>query len=169
MGTSDLMEDFKFMGGFRISSDLNDYDALFSFVNQRKRLDWGITYYHSNKKIIVGTNVGNFAAKEFENYYLINLKYPFDKIRSIRATIGPRFDKIAISSRGRTSLSAQDFKTTHGQVSLEYVYDNTINPAQNIWYGLRYKIYMDWFTQLSKIRSTEGKYLYNAGLDIRHY
>ena len=169
MGTSDLMEDMKFLGGFRISSDLNDYDVMFSFLNQRKRLDWGVTYYRNSKKIVVGTNVGNFVAKEFENYYLINLKYPFDKVRSLRATIGPRFDRIAISSRNRISLNAPDFTTTHGQVSLAYVHDNTISPAQNIWYGLRYKIYMDWFTQLSKIRSTEGKFLYNAGFDARHY
>ena len=169
MGTSDLMEDMKYMGGFRISSDLNDYDVMFSFLNQRKRLDWGLTYYRSSKKIVVGTNVGNFVAKEFENYYLINLKYPFDKVRSIRATLGPRFNKIAISSRGRTSLGMQDFKTTYGQVSLEYVYDNTLNPVQNIWYGLRYKVYMDWFTQLNNVSSTSGKFLYNAGFDARHY
>jgi hypothetical protein len=169
MGTSDLMEDLRFTGGFRISSDLNDYDVIFSFLNQRKRLDWGFTYYRSSKKIGVSTNIGNFVAKDYENYYLVNLKYPFDKVRSIRATIGPRFDRLVFQSRGRTSLELEDFKTTYGQVSLEYVYDNTLNPALNIWYGLRYKVYWDWFTQLSKIRSTEGKFLFNAGVDARHY
>ena len=39
----------------------------------------------------------------------------------------------------------------------------------NIWHGLRWKVYIDWFTQVSKIRSTEGKYLFNAGFDARHY
>ena len=66
MGTSDLMEDLKFLGGFRISSDLNDYDVMFSFLNQRKRLDWGFTYYRNSKKIVVGTNIGKFVAKEFD-------------------------------------------------------------------------------------------------------
>ena len=42
MGTSDLFEDVKFTGGFRLAtSNLSDYDVLFSFMNYRKRLDWG--------------------------------------------------------------------------------------------------------------------------------
>jgi hypothetical protein len=49
------------------------------------------------------------------------------------------------------------------------VHDNTLNPAQNIWHGLRYKVYVDWFTQLNNIRGTEGKYLFNFGFDARHY
>ena len=169
MGTSDLMEDYKFIGGFRVSSDLNDYDVVFSFMNQRKRLDWGVTYYRSSRKVGVLTNIGTFVAKEYGNYYLVNLRYPLDRVRSIRSTIGPRFDRLVFLSRGRTSLEVEDFKTTYGQVSLEYVYDNTLNPTQNIWYGLRYKVYIDWFSQMSKIRTTEGRFLFNAGFDARHY
>jgi outer membrane protein assembly factor BamA len=54
-------------------------------------------------------------------------------------------------------------------MSLEYVHDNTINPALNIWHGLRWKAYMDWFTQVSQLRAGEGKFLFNAGFDARHY
>jgi hypothetical protein len=54
-------------------------------------------------------------------------------------------------------------------VSLEYVYDNTINPATNIWHGLRYKAFADWFTQINNIGSSEGRFLFNAGFDARHY
>ena len=38
----------------------------------------------------------------------------------------------------------------YSQVDIEYVYDNTITPALNIWKGLRYKAYFDWYTQLTK-------------------
>lgn len=69
----------------------------------------------------------------------------------------------------RISLSVPDFKTTYGQASVEYVFDNTSNPAQNIWNGLRYKVFFDWFTQLNKVSSTEGKFIFNAGFDARHY
>jgi hypothetical protein len=37
MGTSDLFEDVKFMGGFRLAtSNLSDYDLLLSFMNYKK-------------------------------------------------------------------------------------------------------------------------------------
>ena len=51
MGISDLFEDIKFMGGFRISTNLRDNDYFASFQNLRKRLDWGLTYFRSIQKI----------------------------------------------------------------------------------------------------------------------
>jgi hypothetical protein len=67
------------------------------------------------------------------------------------------------------SLEQPDDQKLYGQFDIEYVYDNTINPTLNIWKGLRYKAYFDWYTQLTDVSSTEGKYLLNAGFDIRHY
>ena len=52
MGTSDLFEDVKFMGGFRLAtSNLSDYDLLLSFMNYRKRLDWGASVYRTNQEV----------------------------------------------------------------------------------------------------------------------
>jgi hypothetical protein len=73
-----------------------------------------------------------------------------------------------MSSTNSQTIKVPDLKTTYGQVSLEYVYDNTINPATNIWHGLRYKIFGDWFTQMTKANQ-EGKFLFNVGFDARHY
>jgi hypothetical protein len=168
MGTSDLMEDVKFTGGIRIASNLRDNDVLFEYYNLRKRLDWGLTYYRSSNQVSF-VNASQYLGKEFSNYYLVRLKYPLDRSRSFRATIGPRFDKLSVTSRDRFSLELPDVKTTYGQVSLEYVYDNTLAPATNIWTGLRYKAYMDWFTQLSNASNREGKFLFNAGFDARNY
>jgi hypothetical protein len=52
---------------------------------------------------------------------------------------------------------------------MEYVHDNTLNPTQNIWHGLRWKTYVDWFTQINNTRTTDGRFLFNAGFDARHY
>jgi hypothetical protein len=161
MGTSDLMEDYKFTGGIRIASNLVDNDVFFNFTNQRKRLDWGITYYRQ----VIDYDV----AKEFETYYLANLRYPLDRIRSLRASVGPRFNRISFKSLNRQLLEEPDFKTTYGQLSMEYVYDNTMNPATNIWKGLRYKIFTDFFTQIKSDEVTDGKLIFNVGFDARHY
>ncbi len=169
MGISDLMEDYKFIGGFRIAPNLNDNEVMFTFLNQRKKFDWGFTYYRSKAQATVGTNIGTFNGKIFQNYYLATLKYPFDKVRSLRATLGPRFDKVVINSEDPTSLRLENIKSTYGQLSVEYVFDNTSTPAQNIWNGLRYKIFGDVFTQISDESGTDGKMLYNVGFDARHY
>ena len=49
------------------------------------------------------------------------------------------------------------------------MYDNTLNPAQNIWNGIRYKAYMDLNSQISKLSTNEGRYTFNFGFDARGY
>ncbi len=171
MGTSDLMEDYKFIGGIRLASNLVDNDVFFNFTNQRKRLDWGATYFRSSNEIGITKNNGSFAAKEYESYYLVNLKYPLDRVRALKASVGPRFNRIVISSEGRISLGEPDIKSTYAQISLEYIYDNTLTPASNIWNGLRYKIFTDLFTQMSNTSGLKMKdrLLFNVGFDARHY
>ena len=173
LGTSDLMEDIKFTGGIRIASNLRDNDVLFEFYNFRKRLDWGVTYYRSSTQVGF-VDAPQYMGKSFSSYYLARLRYPFDKTKSLRATLGPRFERIAVTSRDAISLEIPDFKSTYGQLSLEYVYDDAITPATNIWHGLRYKIYADWFMQTSKLtelqlQQKQGKTMFNVGFDARHY
>ena len=167
MGTSDLFEDVKFTGGFRLAtSNLSDYDVLFSFMNYRKRLDWGAMLYRTNQEVLINNSYDGLLRS---NLYLINLQYPLDRTRSIRAKIGPRFDRIIVKGQDQQSLEINDAKRTYGQLNLEYVYDNTLNPVLNIWKGLRYKAYFDWFAQVSKLRTNEGRFMMNAGFDVRHY
>ena len=173
MGTTDLFEDIKISGGFRIATNLKDNDVLFEFMNLRKRLDWGFTYYRSSNE--VGAIIGNLSepllANQYGNYYLAKLNFAIDRVRSIRTTIGPRFDNIVFASDpyNPISLKLEDLKKTFGQLSVEYVHDNTLNPTLNIWKGLRYKAFVDWFTQISGQNVSDGKFLFNAGIDARHY
>jgi hypothetical protein len=167
MGTSDLFEDVKFMGGFRLStSNLSDYDVLFSFMNYKRRLDWGASVYRTNQEVGINNFYGGLLRS---NLFSFNMQYAIDRVRSFRAQIGPRFDKIIVKGEDQVSLETPDITKIYSQVDLQYVYDNTLNPVLNIWKGLRYKIYFDWYTQLSNNSGQEGKFLMNAGFDIRNY
>ena len=175
MGTADLFEDIKVSGGFRIAPNLRDNDILFEYTNLRKKLDWGFTYYRSSLETgydSTGQILNpDFAppVKQVSNYYLARIKYPLDRVRSLRFTVGPRLDRIIYPAYSVNNLKGKDIKKAYGQVSFEYVHDDAINKAQNIWNGLRWKAYVDWFTQVSDVRNTEGRFLFNAGFDARHY
>jgi hypothetical protein len=166
IGTSDIMEDLKFSGGYRLSTNLKDNDWLFQFQNLRKRIDWGLTFYRN-----VQTEDFNTIAlgRLISNLYQGSLSYPFDVARSIRVNIGIRGDKLSYRSFDPSTLELPDYKTTYGLLHLEYVYDNTLNPAQNIWNGVRYKGYIDWNTQLDKVKTADGRFTFNAGFDARVY
>jgi hypothetical protein len=174
VGVSDLMEDIKFIGGFRFGTNLSDKDVFFSFQNLRKRLDWGLTYYRSNTKDFFG-NLFGYDHMLYTNLYQGNVSYPFDETKSLRLTAGLRTDRIAFRPvdylsgiPDPTALPIKDSVSKTLVSRLEYVYDNTINPTQNIWNGLRWKIYFDVNMPLSG-DVEKGKNIYNLGFDARHY
>ena len=186
MGTVDLFEDYKLSGGFRIAPNLRDNDILFEMTNLRKRIDWGFTYYRSSMQDYIDTSSSTITAtdrplvKRYSNYYLARLRFAFDRTKSLRVTIGPRFDKDILTGFSENNsivtngdiiaaIKQPERRQTFGQLSLEYVHDNTLNPTMNIWNGLRWKAYVDWFTQINDIRETEGRFLFNTGFDARHY
>jgi len=162
IGTSDIMEDLKFSGGFRLSTNLKDNDWLFQFQNLRRRIDWGATFY---RNVISATN-----GKLIANLYQANIIYPFDAVKSLRLNLGIRRDRLVFYAFDPATLTIPENKTLYGLMHLEYVYDNTLNPAQNIWNGTRYKIYMDVNRSLHTTDSAnQNKFIFNAGFDARTY
>lgn len=180
IGISDLMEDVKFVGGFRMGTNLRDNDYLLSFQNYRKKIDWGFTYFRSSNRNFVS----EITAPGFTGYYntqLVtqlfqgNLALPLNEIKSVRLNIGLRKDKNIIKPFNNLSnqpdnigLGFEDVNSYFALTHLEYVHDNSINPSQNIWNGLRLKVYMD-FNLPVKDPNNKGKVMFNAGFDARHY
>lgn len=169
IGAADIMEDIKIAGGFRISSNLKDNDWLFQFSNLRKRVDWGLAYFRSVKQLGLGNDNAVYPGKLISNLYQATISYPLDVTKSIRVTTGARKDNAIESSFDMISLSSKSVSKTYGLMRAEYVYDNTLNPVENIWNGVRYKVYMDWNAQISKLGTTSGRNTFNAGFDARGY
>ncbi|MEY3433377.1 MAG: hypothetical protein RL131_1313, partial [Bacteroidota bacterium] len=174
MGISDLMEDKKFIGGFRLGTNLRDNDYLASFLNLRGRFDWGLTYFRSNQQdfpIFDPFDIkSQLRNKMASNLYQFNISYPFDEVRSIRANLGYRMDRVVITTDANfnPTLIMPDTLLKYGLFKLEYVHDNTINPTLNIWNGLRYKVYTDINSRLVNSQ-TKGRFMFNVGTDVRYY
>jgi hypothetical protein len=176
LGTSELLEDYRILGAFKLSTNLKDNEWYLNFTNLKRRLDWGLSYYRNSQAInailsdpSTGSPIAEYPGKLFTNLYQVYLGYPFDQTKSIRLTTGLRSDKFVIKSVDDISHSLEDDKTRYSVSHLEYVYDNSLNPAMNIWNGLRYKIYFDWNAQVSKVRNADGRNTFNLGFDGRYY
>ncbi len=167
LGTTELLEDVKITGGYKISTNLKDNEWLMSYQNYKRRIDWGATYYRNVQQ--AGDQFGNFLGRYYTNLYQVNVSYPFDKSKSIRLSTGIRSDKFVFSSLDPNSLVQPDEKTIYSTTHLEYVYDNTLNPTMNIWNGLRYKFFIDWNRQINKVRFADGPTTFNFGFDGRYY
>ncbi|MGN7819748.1 hypothetical protein ACTJJB_06430 [Chitinophaga sp. 22536] len=185
IGVSDLFEDLKFNGGFRIPSSLQGSEYFFTANYLKKRFDYKFTYYRkvdkNNDVIVNDSTLGQFRApaKFITNLYQVEARYPFDQVRSIRLTVGYRTDKLVAQAVEKPSLLSKNYSESYAIGRLEYVYDNTINPAINIWNGTRYKVYGEINSQLTNGGLNEifnpnspangGRFTYNMGVDVRHY
>ena len=145
----------------------------------KKRVDYSILYYRETDVGTVPVEGGGisteFNAKSFTNLYQGIIKYPFDKVRSLRFSFGVRTDKLVLRpgddpSLDTFALKAPDQnKTTFALTHLEYVFDNTILKTTNIWNGLRYKAYIDFNMQINQPQAGEGRKMFNFGFDARNY
>ena len=144
----------------------------------KKRLDYSILYYRKTEiggvQGIGGTDI-IYEGKQYSNLFQGIVKYPFDRVKSLRFSAGIRMDKIVVrgTQLDPITLKSEDLKKQNFAVGrIEYIYDNTIQKATNIMHGLRYKIYTDFNSQINKRSDTifkAGKFNFNAGTDIRYY
>ena len=175
VGTSDLMEDWKFAGGIRLNTDLKNNEYVLSAQYLKKRIDYGVTYYRSTQKVLYGDLQGAYTSKLFTNLYQGSVSYPFNRVRSIRFNAAFRSDKVVILAddlnQPPLTLEKEDVKKHYAILHAEYVHDDAINPALNIWYGLRYKVYVDWNAKINKTSgaSADNPYSFNIGGDGRYY
>jgi hypothetical protein len=176
MGTSDLMEDIKINGGYKLGTNLRDNEWLLNYQNLKRRLDWGLTYYRNVQSYNFNISVPGFApfvaiGKEFTNLYQANLSYPFDAVKSIRFSTGVRSDNQFVNAEKREPLSVfiGNNRTLYSVSHLEFVYDNSVNVAQNIMFGARAKVFGDWNRQINKDASADGRNNFNVGFDGRYY
>jgi hypothetical protein len=182
LAASDIMEDMKFSGGISFGTNLTDKAVYFSFQNYKKMLDWGLTYYRSNQTNFSGLFTGYYAGYDnmlITNLYQANLTLPINEVKSIRATFGIRSDKAVLRAYDGypdlTTLGVKDTTRLTAVTHVEYVHDNSINPTQNIWNGLRWKVYTDLDFPLNSTTNTatgstlETKPIFNVGYDARYY
>jgi len=201
----DLFEDIRFTGAIRLpffggtsatsfspsgnavfqpgsSSFFDGSGEWFARVDYLKKLfDYSLIYYRETETgAYASEDLGSsntYDAKSYTNIWQAVIKYPFDKVKSLRLSVGYRTDKVQIrpdlSSPITDTIALKappQNKQNFGLLRLEYVYDNTLMKATNIWHGLRYKFYADMNTQLNNtLGAGEGKYSYNLGFDGRHY
>lgn len=201
----DLFEDIRFTGALRLpligglgsgASVGSGGVGVFLPVNQslfdgggewfaradylKKRLDYSLIYY---RKTEIGGVAGVpgagedevFEGKQFSNLFQGVIKYPFNRVQSLRFMVGFRMDKVVVRSSqfDTATLKAPDMaKQNFALARVEYVHDNTVQKATNIMHGLRFKIYTDLSSQVNKPSDTllkPGQVNYNLGADVRYY
>lgn len=182
VGCTDLFENYRIMGGFRLPLGLNGMEYFLQYDNVKKRLDKRFLFYRGATTNSVtadnGTPLGVVVPlKEITHLAEFTLSYPFDTYRSLRLTTGYRNDKAIFKSIDIPTLLAPSYTDNWANLKLEYVFDNTINTGLNLLNGTRAKSYIDLRKQFNGIINTNQfelgfkntNFVGIVGVDIRHY
>ncbi|MEI7802427.1 MAG: hypothetical protein WCI97_07280, partial [Bacteroidota bacterium] len=169
LSTTDLFEDYRFTGGFRVPTTLGGNEYFFSFDNIKKRLDKKYTYY---RHVITQPPYDASPywaypvyAKAKTNYFEAAYKYPIDYTKSIRGIASYRMEKLVFLGSDSFSLGLKDYNEDWVSIRGEYVFDNTLKIQTNILDGTRYKFY----SEVMMLAKKNSPFLFVAGVDYRHY
>ena len=174
-GISDLMEDHKIIGGFRMPFKIINYpgtEAYIKYINLKKRIDKTILYYRRSDKnyFEVKDAFGNilpflYSGKVRTNLFETQFSYPFDITKSLRWAVSYRNERFDISYSDDISRQLPDVKENWVSARIEFVHDNSKEIQYNIYNGFRYKVYAEYFYNANEKKS----HIANIGFDIRHY
>jgi hypothetical protein len=172
---NELMEDQRITFGFQLPISTSGSTYFAQYQNFTHRLDWGVLALRSQDKETLAVGYidpgGNIFVqdqlfKTVTNMAQLSLGYPLDRVRSIRFQTAVKQDRLVEKVTDTLSLGYNLSSSVYTSLSrLEYVFDNTISPVQNILNGTRFKIYGEYLYGLN----AGNRSCYNLGLDIRNY
>jgi Tol biopolymer transport system component len=159
IGINDLLEDYRFIGGFRFNLSFNNTEYLLSYENLKKRVDKQIIFHRTT------TLDGMSFARNNTNEVFYILKYPFSNVSAVKGSAILRNDRIAYLSTDLQNLRKPVEFYNWAGLKGEYVFDNTRSPGLNLYYGSRFKA----FTEYYQLIDQEHRNLVVMGFDYRNY
>lgn len=161
IGISDLLDDYKIVGGFKLAGDLNSNEYFLSYENLKHRIDHKLTFYRQGRFDTDGFSLNKIHTHELR----YTAAYPFSDITSLRASVAGRNDRIVFLSTENKYLMKENINLNWANGRLEFVFDNSLQTGLNLYNGTRMKIFGEYYRQLNKKNSD----MYIFGLDYRFY
>lgn len=159
-GTVDLFENYRITGGFRLSGNFDSNEYLLSIENLNGKFDKQLIYH---RQTFMNYDTALFKTVS-QNIYLSYAK-PINEVLALKGTISYRIDRQIILSYDLATLNSPDVTKHWGSLKGEIIYDNTRRKLINIYFGTRFKIFGEYYKELTSARSD----MVVLGVDFRKY
>jgi len=160
-GTLDLFENYRITGGFRLAGNFDSNEYLFSVEHLNGKFDKQLTYH---RQAFLNASYNALFKTISQSIYLSYSK-PVTEVFAVKGTVSYRFDRQVILSTDLASLNEPDFTQHWASLKGELIYDNTRKKIINIYYGTRFKIFGEYYRELSSAKSD----MVVLGIDFRKY
>lgn len=162
VGITDLMENYRIMGGVRIGLDLVNKEYFFNYANLKKRLDKEFIFQlRSLEEPVVSAYVTR--QKIYEGYFV--LTYPINRVLRLKGTLLFRNENYAFAGPDEFAIRYPNVIVNWGGAKLQLIYDDTKELGLNLFEGTRFKI----FGEYNQLVDQLDRNLIVFGFDFRNY
>ncbi|NMC38104.1 MAG: hypothetical protein GYA41_07265 [Bacteroidales bacterium] len=160
-GILDLFEDYRLTAGFRFSGNFDSNEYLLSFESLKGKFDKQFIFH---RQAYFSTDNVDLFKTHTHNIYLSYAK-PITPVLALKGTLAYRYDRHVTLSRDLISLNSETLSKHWASLKGEIIYDNTRKRGVNIYYGTRFKIFAEYYRQLTSKKSD----MVVLGADFRKY
>ncbi len=161
-GITDILDDYKVVGGFRITGNLGTNEVFISAQNFKVRLDKQLVFHRQTFEDLLDELT---LAKVYTHTLTYKMNYPFSDFSAVRANVLARNDRTVFKSTSDRNLERADEHQWTGGLKLEYVFDNTLPMGLNLFRGTRMKLFAEYYQDID----SDANNLFVVGLDARNY
>jgi hypothetical protein len=161
VGATDLLEDYRIIGGVRLNASLVHNEYLFGFSNLKHRLDREIYFHRTGFDVYYLNAIVRHQIHEL--HYV--LTYPFTEVFALKGTASMQYDKPYVLARDYPTANMNVDGNAWAIAKGELVYDNTRELGTNLLLGLRFKIFGEYY----QLVNSPSKNMIVTGFDFRHY
>ncbi|MCX6253104.1 MAG: hypothetical protein NTV31_01345, partial [Bacteroidia bacterium] len=160
-GTLDLFENYRITGGFRFSGNFDSNEYLLSIENLKGTFDKQLIFH---RQAFFSSNDSSLFKTHTHNVYLSYAK-PITQVLALKGTLSYRYDQHVILATDVASLNYKNSSQHWASLKGEVIYDNTRKRSINIYFGTRFKIFGEYYKELTYKKSD----MIVLGVDFRKY
>jgi Tol biopolymer transport system component len=161
IGTVDLLENYKLTGGFRFSGNFDSNEYLLSLENLKGVWDKQLVFHR--QAFTSSDDTSLYKIHSYNTY--LSFSKPLSEAFALKGTATYRYDRYVTLSTDLPSLNAPNIERHWGGLKAEAIFDNTRQRSINIYYGTRFKIFGEYYRELTTRKSD----MFIVGVDFRHY
>jgi hypothetical protein len=160
-GTVDLFENYRVTGGFRFAGNFDSNEYLLSVENLKGKYDKQLIFHRQAYM----ASSGDTSLKAFTHNVYLSYSRPITPVFALKGTLSYRNDRYVYLSYDMATLMHENISRHWGSLKAEMIYDNTRKRSVNIYFGTRFKIFGEYYRELTESKSD----MFVVGIDYRKY
>ena len=160
-GIVDLFENYRVTGGVRLSANFDSNEYLVSVESLKGKFDKQLIFH---RLAFLGSSGDTLYKTHTHNIYLSYGK-PITPALALKGTLSYRNDRIVPLSTDMATLNMNGMSRHWASLKGEVIYDDTRKRCINIYYGTRFKIFGEYYRELTTKKSD----MIVLGADFRNY